>query len=60
MFIPTLLKGFAKERDRLILLELHFLYTPVNCKNLVLSGGSAQHKSSDNDLNGLKLVFDLL
>lgn len=40
MFIPTLLMGFAEERDRLIPLELHFLYTPVNCKNLVSSGGS--------------------
>lgn len=38
MFIPTLWEGFGKERDRLIPLELHFLYTPVSCKNLVLSG----------------------
>lgn len=35
---PTLLKGFVREHDSLILPELHFLYTPVNCKNSISPG----------------------
>lgn len=59
MFIPTLLKGFEGEHDRLILHELCFLYTPVNCKNLVLSEetGLSTPKSQLLTMSS-KLVFD--